>query len=87
MTGLSEVEVSILVKSRILHPIGDPGKNDKKFFSTNELQKLPPDFAHKARKAIRKHWLKKNAGRRNNGSHRFAKTADQNNADLFRETN
>ncbi len=66
LLGFMEHDIQILVRNRLLKPLGDPAPNGHKFFSTAEVQSLVNDRAwlNKATKAVARHWHLKNLKQR-----------------------
>lgn len=66
LLGFAEHDIPILVKAKLLKPLGNPPLNGHKFFSAAELQSLAGDheWLHKASRAVTQHWRRKNEQRR-----------------------
>jgi hypothetical protein len=66
ITGFSADEIRILVSAGLLRVLGDASANQKQQFSTSELKKLldDPEAASTCRRAIIRHWRRKNNSRR-----------------------
>lgn len=62
----TEEDVTLLMKARLLKPLGQPAQNGTKLFSRRELLGLAEDdkWLHKVTLAISGHWQGKNARRR-----------------------
>ena len=62
LLGFREHDIPILVRARLLKPLGNPAANCVKYFSSVELEKLANEEAWLARatKAVNDHWRKKN---------------------------
>jgi hypothetical protein len=70
-------DVPVLVAARLLKPLGNPQKNDIKFFATAELLELVKDQAWlvKVTNAVNRHWQKKNASKKDRLGGRFTERA------------
>lgn len=62
LLGFMDHDITILVRAKLLKPLGDPAPNGHKFFSSSELQVLVEDrqWLDKATKAVARHWQAKN---------------------------
>jgi hypothetical protein len=65
--GAQDHDIPVLVRARLLKPLGNPTPNSPKYFATCELLRLANDVAwlDRATRAISQHWKNKNAGRSN----------------------
>lgn len=63
--GFMEHDIPVLVRAKLLKPLGEPAANAHKFFSTAELQHLTEDrsWLDKATKAVSRYWQGKNQRR------------------------
>lgn len=63
--GFTEHDISVLVSTGLLKPLGHPPASGSKYFATTELQALRADtrWLAKASDVIVNYWKKKNAGR------------------------
>lgn len=63
--GFTEHDISVLVSSGLLRPLGHPPATGSKYFATADLQALRADtrWLAKASDAIVSYWKKKNSGR------------------------
>jgi hypothetical protein len=64
--GFAEENIPVLVKARLLFPLGKPTKNAVKFFATNEVLKLAEDhvWLGKATSVIYRHCQEQNDRKR-----------------------
>jgi len=62
LLGFSEHDVRLLVKAKLLKPLGSPTPNSTKFFAACEVERLATDrdWLSRATKAVAKHWRDKN---------------------------
>lgn len=60
--GFLPYEISVLVGSNLLKPLGRPAANGHKFFCTDEIMELSHDRAwlDKATRAVARHWRERN---------------------------
>jgi|ERR1043166_3660030 hypothetical protein len=60
--GCAGHDIPILVRSKMLVPLGNPAANAPKYFATVEVEALAQDRAwlHKATQAIARYWRQKN---------------------------
>lgn len=72
--GFNAHDISVLVSSGLLKPLGKPASSGSKFFATVELQNLRTDvrWLAKASDAIVHFWRDKNATRRVKGEEQTA---------------
>jgi hypothetical protein len=63
--GFAGHDITILMKEKLLKPLGSPAPNATKFFSAVEMEALAKDreWLSKATKAVSKHWQSKNQKR------------------------
>lgn len=63
--GFPEHDIPILIKGKLLKPLGNPPPNGCKYFSSAELESLSKDhdWLHKASRAVTHHWKQKNQRR------------------------
>lgn len=63
-------DIPVLVRARLLKPLGQPPENGTKFFAATEILELVKDKAWLARvtNTIHQYWRGKNERRRDNGS-------------------
>jgi hypothetical protein len=62
LLGFAEHDIPVLIKARLLKPLGSPAQNGIKWFSTAELEALAQDRAwlDRATKAVQSHWRVRN---------------------------
>ena len=65
MLGCQAHDISVLVSSKLLKPLGNPQPNGIKFFSTAEISELVKDrsWLAKITNAVSQHWQRKNERR------------------------
>lgn len=65
LLGFMEHDIPVLVRAKLLKPLGEPAANAHKFFSAAELQQLMDDrsWLDKATKAVSRYWQTKNQKR------------------------
>ena len=65
MLGFMEHDIPVLVRAKLLKPLGEPAANAHKFFSTTELRLVMEDhqWLDKATKAVSRYWQGKNRRR------------------------
>src|SRR2546425_11377065 len=63
--GFTDHDIPVLVKAKLLKPLGNPAPNSPKWFSTIEIVALAQDrsWLDKATKAVANHWKGKNERR------------------------
>ena len=63
--GFQEHDIPVLIRVRLLKPLGNAVPNSPKYFASCEIDRLvsDPNWLHKATKAISSHWREKNARR------------------------
>ena len=61
--GFLAHEVSILVATGLLKPLGRPAQNGHKFFCSKEIMELSEnrDWLDKATRAVARHWRERNS--------------------------
>lgn len=62
LLGFMDHDIAVLVRMRLLKPLGEPLPNAHKYFSTTEIQLLAQDrqWLDRATKAVARHWQAKN---------------------------
>jgi hypothetical protein len=62
LLGFSEHDIPVLIRLRLLKPLGNPPSNGHKYFATVELDRLAqdPNWLDKATRAVIQHWQSKN---------------------------
>ena len=62
LLGFAEHDIPILVRRKLLKPLGEPAPNGHKYFATVELVQLTQDrqWLDRATKTISRHWCSKN---------------------------
>jgi hypothetical protein len=65
LLGFSEHDIPVLIRVRLLKPLGNPPPNGHKYFATVELERLAqdPNWLDKATRAVTQHWQVKNRSR------------------------
>lgn len=65
LLGFAVHDIPVLIKARLLKPLGTPAPNGVKWFSAAELETFAQDRAwlDKATKAVQAHWKGKNRER------------------------
>jgi hypothetical protein len=73
LSGFGEHDIPVLVRHKLLRPLGKPMPNSVKWFSTSEiLEKLADrDWLDDATKVVAKHWANQNEKRKNNPAPRL----------------
>jgi hypothetical protein len=63
--GFADHDIPILIRTKLLKPLGSPPPNGCKYFSSSELEALSKDYdwLHKASRAVTHHWKQKNQRR------------------------
>jgi hypothetical protein len=66
LLGFMPHEIPVLVKARLLKPLGEPAQNGHKFFPSAEILALAQDrqWLDKATKIVQRHWQMKNRNRK-----------------------
>src|SRR5438046_1721007 len=61
LLGVQEEEIQILMRAKLLKPLGEPAQNGHKYFSSSEIEALGKDrvWLDKASKTITRHWRSK----------------------------
>ena len=62
LLGFAEHDIPVLVKAKLLKPLGNPAPNAPKFFADCEVEICTRDqqWLDKATKAVSQHWRRKN---------------------------
>ena len=65
LLGFAEHDIPVLIRARLLKPLGNPPPNGNKYFSSAELETLARDhdWLNKATRAVTQHWRRKNEQR------------------------
>lgn len=65
LLGFAEHDVPVLVKAKLLKPLGNPPPNAVKWFATEEVEKLADDesWLGKSTRTLYAYWLKQNRKR------------------------
>jgi len=65
--GFEQSNISILVRAKLLKPLGHPPANGNKFFASCEIERLriDVDWLSRASDALVRHWKKKNSAKTN----------------------
>jgi hypothetical protein len=65
LLGFEEHDLPVLMRTKLLKPLGEPARNGHKFFSAAELQQLRNDHSwlDRATKAVSRYWRGKNENR------------------------
>ncbi len=65
LLGFNDNDITVLIGSGLLKPLGRPRPSGSKFFASSEIARLREDahWLSKASDAIVKYWRQKNAGR------------------------
>jgi hypothetical protein len=66
LLGVQEHDIPTLVAAKMLSPLGKPAPNAPKYFAAIDVQECAQDrgWLDQATKALARHWLKKNRGKR-----------------------
>jgi hypothetical protein len=69
--GFSVHDLPVLVKARLLKPLGNPAQQATKYFAAKDIEDHATDTAwlHRATKAIYDHWCNRNQSRRSLNPH------------------
>lgn len=61
LLGVQVDEIQILMRAKLLKPLGEPAQNGHKYFSSSEIEALGKDriWLDKASKTITRHWRSK----------------------------
>jgi hypothetical protein len=64
--GFAPHDISVLVKAKLLNPLGKPARNAVKFFAAVTIEQLAqdPSWLAKATNALYAYWLNQNTRRR-----------------------
>ncbi len=62
VTGFLPHEIPLLIRARLLKPLGNPAPNGHKFFCTKDVLELSEDrdWLDKATRAVARHWRERN---------------------------
>jgi hypothetical protein len=60
LLGLLEHEIAILIRVKLLRPLGSPAKNGRRFFFAREILELDREWWDRAQRAIERHWRQRN---------------------------
>lgn len=65
LLGFADHDIHVLVKVKLLKPLGNPAPSAPKFFAGCEIETCArdPQWLDKATKAVSQHWRRKNANR------------------------
>ena|SRR6202035_1669979 len=65
LLGVQEHDVPVLVRARLLSPLGKPASNAPKYFAAVEIVERAADsgWLAEATKTLAKHWQRKNQGK------------------------
>jgi hypothetical protein len=65
LLGFQEHDLPVLVRAKLLKPLGNPPPNGCKFFSSSELELLAKDsdWLSRASRAVTQYWRQKNEQR------------------------
>lgn len=63
MLGIPESAIPVLIRHKLLTPLGKPSCNSVKWFATRTIQKLAKDerFLHRMTLCLENHWHARNA--------------------------
>lgn len=66
LLGFQEHDVPVLVRAKMLKPLGNPAPNAPKYFASSEIQELMENrnWLSKATKTVSQNWQRKNARQR-----------------------
>jgi hypothetical protein len=72
LLGFLPHDVPILVRAKLLKPLGNPAPNAPKYFPTHEVEEYAHDseWLDKATKVISQHWRRKNERHRSGNGYR-----------------
>ena len=67
LLGVSAHDIPVLVRARLLKPLGNPAPNSPKYFAACIIVNLAndPDWLDRATRAVAQFWKQKNARRAN----------------------
>ena len=79
LLGFQPHDVPVLIRAKLLKPLGNPAPNAPKYFAACDVRKLAHDrdMLDKATKTVGQHW------RRKNGRFRLENTDPQNGVETF----
>lgn len=62
LLGFADHDIPVLVRAKLLKPLGNPAPNAPKYFAAVEIEKVmtDKDWLEKATKVISRHWKEKN---------------------------
>jgi len=60
LLGLLDHEIAILIRAKLLRPLGSPAKNGRRFFFAREILELDREWWDRAQRAIERHWKQRN---------------------------
>jgi hypothetical protein len=65
LLGFADHDIHVLVKAKLLKPLGNPVPSAPKFFAGCEIETCArdPQWLDKATRAVTQHWRRKNASR------------------------
>jgi hypothetical protein len=65
ITGFADTDIPVLVRARLLRPIGNPGPTSPRYFSAVEVRDLAAsrEWLDKAQRATSQHWQQRNRAR------------------------
>jgi hypothetical protein len=65
LLGFKRHDIPILVRARLLKPLGNPSRNAVKYYATVEIEKLAADpvWLGRATRAVNKYWASQNQKR------------------------
>jgi hypothetical protein len=65
LLGFAIHDMPVLVRAKLLKPLGNPGQQAVKYFAASDIEKCAtdPDWLNRATKAIYLYWGKQNARR------------------------
>jgi len=71
ITGFALTDIPVLIRARLLRPLGNPGPTAPRFFSAVEIRELAAsrDWLDKAQRAVSLHNRRRNSGRSSGSSH------------------
>jgi hypothetical protein len=66
LLGFMDHDIPVLVKVKLLKPLGNPPPNGQRYFSSTVIEMLAkdPEWLDKATKVLTNYWRKKNQARR-----------------------
>ncbi len=71
--GFPDSDIPVLIRARLLRPLGNPGPTAPRFFSATEIRALAAsrEFLDKAQRAVSQNWQQRNRRR----THRSLRTS------------